>query len=372
LHFWKLDGTLAFKAMRVFGFAVAFFSSVFASEFQVGGYLENWKDYSGYEPFNVVYYAFLTLDNRPNADSPQEKQWSGSAIYETMTLAPVMDVITKTDPLWNNQYEWQRSKMQKVIDDVHVNGKRFVWAIGGWSDLTQTISDEQIPAFVDQVVALLNNSGDGVDLDWEHLSTGKDASTVQQQRAIVGKTVSALRQAFNSNGLSDKSISYTTRWNCFWRNEDAAQYNALTFDSDGECLDTFSHASPDDVDWVNLMMYDAAPGTAFKDVQFFGMDQYNAVLSAATKVLPKSKIVMGFEPGHQAVGGVWEGFDIDFNVIDHMKAEGFGGVMFWAINELDSTQNPATPASSKHVWQGNVGKNAQYIASNSIQVPTIV
>merc|ERR1712046_142649 len=120
------------------------------------------------------------------------------------------------------------------------------------------------------------------------------------------------------------------------------------------------------------MGYDAAPGTAFKDVEYFGMGQYNAVLSAAEKVLPKSKIVMGFEPGHQAVDGVWEGFDIDFKVIDHMKAGGYGGVMFWAINEGDSTQNPATPASSTHSWQGDVGKNAQYIAGSSLGTVLIV
>lgn len=357
--------------MRSFAIA-SVLSSAAASGFQVGGYLENWKEYTGYENFNVVYYAFLTLDNGPNPDTPNEKQWDGSAIYETMTLAPIMDVISQTDPLWDNSFEWQRSKMQTVIDDVHGNGKKFVWAIGGWSDLTKTIADDQIQTFVDQVVTLLKYAGDGIDFDWEHLSTGTDSATVQQQRAIVGKTVSALRQALNSNGLSDKTISYTTRWNCFWRSEDAAQYNALAFDSDGECLDTFSHTSTDDVDWVNLMMYDAAPGTAFKDAQYFGMEQYYAVLSAAEKVLPKSKIIMGFEPGHQAVGGVWEGFDIDFSLIDHMKAEGHGGVMFWATNEADSTQNSATPASSAHAWQGNVGTNSQYIAANILSADVIV
>jgi chitinase len=337
-----------------------------ASGFQVGGYLENWKGYSGYENFNTVYYAFLTLDNSPNADNPNQKQWDGKAIYETMTLAPVMDVIVKTDPLWDNQYEWQRSKMQAVIDDVHSKGHSFIWAIGGWSDLTRTLADEQIPAFVEQVVTLLKYGGDGIDLDWEHLSTDDDASVVQQQRAVVGKTISALRQALNSNGLSDKTISYTTRWNCFWRSDDAPQYKALKFASDGECLDTFAHASADDVSWVNLMMYDASPGSAFQDVQYFGKEQYDTVLAAAEKVLPKSKIVMGFEPGHQATDGIWEGFDIDFEVINKMKSAGHGGVMFWAINEADSTQNPGTPASSAHSWQGDVGKNSQYIASRTL------
>lgn len=343
-----------------------------AAQFQVGGYLENWKGYQGYDKFDTVYYAFLTLDSRPNPDMPQDKNWDGKAIYETMTLAPIMDVITKTDPLWNNQYEWQRAKMQKVIDDVRAANHRFIWAIGGWSDLTKTITDAQISEFVDQVVTLLKYEGDGVDFDWEHLSASSDASVKTQQRAIVGKTIKALRAAFNANGLSDKTISYTTRWNCFWTSDEAASYGALTFDSDGECLDTLAHASVEDISWVNLMMYDAGPGTAFKDVQYFGMDQYKAVLQAGEKVLPKSKIVMGFEPGNQAVAGIWEGFDIDFQVIDHMKANGHGGIMFWAINEAASNQNDGTPTSSTHQWQGNTGANSQYIADKAMSRSVMV
>lgn len=42
---------------------------------------------------------------------------------------------------------------------------------------------------------------------------------------------------------------------------------------------------------------------------------------------------MGFEPGGQAAGGKWEGFVIDEEVIDYVQANGYGGVMFWAINE---------------------------------------
>jgi len=237
-----------------------------------------------------------------------------------------------------------------------------MWAIGGWSDLQRTLTDAQIPAFTDKVVELLKYGGDGVDFDWEHLSTGATAALKTQQRAVLGKTIKALRSKLDSNGLQHKKISYTTRWNCFWTSADAPSYNALPFDSDGECLDTFQHASPSDVDWVNLMMYDAGPGTAFNGVQHFGMDEYTAVLDAGAKVLPKSKIVMGFEPGNQAVEGIWEGFDIDFQVTNKLKSNGNGGIMFWAANEAESSQNPGTPASSQHSWQGNTGKNSQYIA----------
>jgi len=359
-------------AMRVF--AVAALPGVlgaFASptpskkEFQIGGYLENWKTYDGYQPFNTVYYAFLTLDSHPNADSPRDVGWDGSALYETMTLAPVMDVMNKTDPAWENPYEWQRSKIAAVMNACKSKGQVFMWAVGGWSDLQRTISDAQIPALAEQIVGLLKLGGDGVDFDWEHLSTSADASVNTQQRAVLGKFISALRSKLNANGMSDKHISYTTRWNCFWSSADAQQYGALTFASDGECLDTFSHASPSDVSWVNLMMYDAGPGTAFKGKRYFDIATYQSVLQAGTKIIDKSKIVMGFEPGHQATDGIWEGFDIDFQVIDDMMQQGYGGVMFWAINEAATDQNAGTPNSSKHTWQGNTGANAQYIASNA-------
>jgi len=49
--------------------------------------------------------------------------------------------------------------------------------------------------------------------------------------------------------------------------------------------------------------------------------------------LDKSQIVMGFEPGYQAAAGVWEGMKVDEEVIDYIYDNGYGGVMFWAINQ---------------------------------------
>ena len=336
--------------------------------FQRGGYLENWKAAGAVPgPFNVVYYAFLTLVQRPNADNPPQAQWDGSAIYESMTLADVQEVMEVTDPAWENPHNWQRVKIQDAIDKCKAAGSLFMWAIGGWSDITKTISDAQIPLFVEKVVQLLRLGGDGVDFDWEHVSQYKhsDEALFRQQRAIIGKTISALRKGMDAAGMHDKHISYTTRWNCFWTSADAHNHaQAKTFDSDGECLDTFQNMeSMDQLSWINLMMYDAGPYSAFEGVQYFGPKQYQAVLDASAAAgVPKHKIVMGFEPGFQAVKGVWEGFDIDFAVINKMKSEGYGGAMWWAMNEDKATKNPATPTSSVHQWQGTTGANAHYIA----------
>merc|ERR1711963_691212 len=105
--------------------------------------------------------------------------------------------MTKTDPAWKNPNEWQRVKIQKLIDDCKSKGQTFMWSIGGWSDIQRTITDEQIPALTNQVVGLLQLGGDGADFDWEHLSTSADETTRKQQRAVLGKFLKALRKAFD-------------------------------------------------------------------------------------------------------------------------------------------------------------------------------
>ena len=180
------------------------------AESNIGGYWENWKGalhpdsssisdpayYSNdINNFNHVYYSFLTLDKQPNPDNPHNKQWDGKSIYESMTAADVISVMTKTDPSWKNDNEWQRVKIQALIDECHAKGKKFIWAIGGWSDLTETIGDDQVDSFVNYCVRVLKTSGDGIDFDWEHLSDNKDI--LSQQRHILGKIFPKLRKALD-------------------------------------------------------------------------------------------------------------------------------------------------------------------------------
>ena len=53
-----------------------------------------------------VFYSFLTLAKNPNPDAPPQTHWDGLAIYETMTLHNVIDVVTETDPAWENPHNW--------------------------------------------------------------------------------------------------------------------------------------------------------------------------------------------------------------------------------------------------------------------------
>ena len=55
--------------------------------------------------------------------------------------------------------------------------------------------------------------------------------------------------------------------------------------------------------------------------------------------VPASKINMGFEPGEQAAGGMWEGEAIDEATAQFVKAGGYGGCMIWAANP-SLTTNP--------------------------------
>jgi GH18 family chitinase len=221
-----------------------------------------------------------------------------------------------------------------LIKAVHNNNGKFIWAIGGWSDLTKTIKPEQIDTFVNKVVELLKLSGDGVDFDWEHLSQDEGIKT--QQLDTLAETLLKLRQALDKAGMQDKLIGYTTRFNAFMGN--ASDYGFSHFASDGEGLAINNWLKAHNsslnavVDWVNIMAYDVGPSD-MPNGQTWTMKVYNNVFNTFAQHIDKSKIVMGFEPGGQATGGVWEGMEVDKLVIDHIASMPYGGSMFWAINQ---------------------------------------
>lgn len=323
-----------------------------AEDFIIGGYWENWskatdaakEDDMGvptyyehdFANFNTIYYSFLTLAKNPNAQNPEKARWDGKYIYESMTADNIIDVLV---PKGNaNPLNWQGRKIYAMLEECKAKGKKFIWAIGGWSDLTLTVSDEQVPAFVEQCVELLKVAGDGIDFDWEHLSDNAEARS--QQRKVLGKIFPALRKALDDNGMSDKLIGYTTRFNAFWNDENRPS-GVSEFPSDGEGLDIAEElaeqgSSLDEiVDWVNIMLYDVPPKDLGSDSHTLAT--YKMVMDFFEKSVPKEKIVMGFEPGEQAAGGVWEGKAVDKEVLEYIKDNQYGGIMFWAVNHVDGT-----------------------------------
>ena len=346
-----------------------------AEQLIIGGYWENWlgplhpegtdpnvPEYyeNDFHNFNHVYYSFLTLAQTPNPSDPPNEQWTGQAIYESMSGADVLIVMTKTDPEWDNPYNWQRKKIVAMIEQCHTNNKKFIWAIGGWSDLKRTISDSQIQLLVTNCINLLKITGDGIDFDWEHLSEISEIKT--QQRQVLGKIFPALRTAMDENGMADKLIGYTTRFNTFWGGEDVAvPTNVTPFQSDGEGIDidtTLTNSGSSfvaGVDWANIMMYDVPPSSLGAPGNKFVLNNYIQVLNYFESYVPKNKIVMGFEPGGQNAGGNWEGMDVDREVIDYINSNNYGGIMFWAINQ------PASAGSSEIT-----GDNAQELAGYTV------
>ena len=80
------------------------------------------------------------------------------------------------------------------------------------------------------------------------------------------------------------------------------------------------------------MLYDVPP-SELGYPNGFSLDSYETVLESFENYIDKSKIVMGFEPGYQAAGGIWEGMEVDKQVCDHIEINNYGGVMFWAAND---------------------------------------
>lgn len=72
-----------------------------------------------------------------------------------------------------------------------------------------------------------------------------------------------------------------------------------------------SKSLSDVVDWINIMMYDTSPTDLDGKPTGLALEQYVAVLTHFAQSQHKDKIIMGFEPGFQAAGGVWEGFNVD-------------------------------------------------------------
>lgn len=365
----KLAATIALALIFVASLGVVEVQSK-----QINGYYENWadavtpgggtSDQPSYYVNDIancdhVLYAFLCLDHHPDPDYPHRKVWNGLAIYETMTAADVIVVMTPTDPAYLNPYDWQREKIVAMAQAVHNQGGKFIWSIGGWSDLTMTIAEVQIPVFVDKCIRLLKlqrgTLADGIDFDWEHLS--QDPVLKQQQRETLAKTLHALRKAMDEHGMQNKTIGYTTRFNAFW---DKAHGNKpagyADFASDGEGLTVektlkgMNSSLNDIVDWVHIMQYDVEP-QQLNCTDKCDLQTYITTFNAFEKYVDKKKIVMGFEPGPQAAGGVWEGETVDKQVIDYVEQQNLGGVMFWAMNEAGTSSST-----------GITGKNSQNLA----------
>jgi hypothetical protein len=335
-------------------------------------------------PHSVINYGFTFLTQNPN---PKQKSCENSK-----DKCPVWTA----DGLYAASFDKSGEKALAVTGDATVhdidnfpalvsisevcrlarqgpNGpKRCLVSLGGWSDWARigTIENAKLLAsMAANMVAL--TFADGIDLDFEHLSEYDALDKPGSEFVAYTTFVNALRAELNKittevwvanaqgryndlqsqqslgpyyptnmkymqelqkNGVPYLEISWTTRFNAFLNH--SAPFNYLEpsspvpppFLTDNEGLKIWPVAGKS-FDTVNVMAYD---GGSPKGPLVFNFEQ---ILKNFAAYGPQaSQVNMGFEPGEQNGGGVWEGYNRDVAVGKFIKAKGFGGAMLWPIN----------------------------------------
>lgn len=350
------------------------------------------------EPYSSMNYGFtfltenpspdqVTCDNAPNSSGSAAgpcPAWDGKGIYLAQSSKQGAVAITPTTSAVTPGIVaiMDAGRMAKM----HPSGpKRFKISLGGWSDFARigtTANGEAIGKLAAQLVGW--TFADGIDLDFEHLTpyatiSGDDefaaytamvkalrseldgpvksawVSTATSRAAELQKEFDALqpwqqgnaKNYYNTtiaylkevaqNGPPQFEVSWTTRFNAFL--PPGNRWNYLLPDSQ-PLNDTFATdyegekvwpALKDAFDTVNIMAYDAGPiGLNFTTI-LENFVTYGKV--------PKEKILIGFEPGEQAAGGIWEGRDADKEWASWAHSNGYAGAFVWAVNP-SSTTNP--------------------------------
>jgi endo-chitodextinase len=69
-----------------------------------------------------------------------------------------------------NPQSWMMVKNRALYREIKKQGKKLIYGLGGESDLKGFMSLEQVQDFADYVVYMLGIAGDGINLDFEHMS----------------------------------------------------------------------------------------------------------------------------------------------------------------------------------------------------------
>jgi GH18 family chitinase len=250
-------------------------------------------------------------------------------------------------------------------------GKKFNISFGGWSDCV-TLKDNDSNTTLAQLISntILYTFSDGVDLDFEHFTqlsplsypnspkllyrTDSDADI---QLQLFANLVYQIRTNLNSittdvwnntvsnydknlvNNKPDFTISFTCRYNSFITNDILEKTFGFTNNTSGEGLKImgFDNNFIDNIDYVNLMIYDEANITSKIPYKTFYQKIVDLTINAK---VPASKILCGVEPGKQAGAPVAPLEDSSIPDIGQIVLnQKLGGIFFWAINETNTIQN---------------------------------
>jgi len=336
--------------------------------------------------FNSINHGFAFLTENPNPDQVNCSAaascpiWDGRAIF--MARASMQGSEIVTDSTTVSSYTPGLVTIGEVcrLSRQHPDGpKRCLISFGGWSDWSRIGSPDngkRLAALLAKMVEL--TFADGIDFDFEHMEEytrlyGVDeyanyASMVaelsvqlvavsQNRVATANARIAQLQKEYDaleqwqkpnahyfptniqylreliSNPLSVLEMSYTTRFNAFI--DPSAPLNYLDpgspvpppFLTDNEGAKVFNNTAVH-FDTVNIMAYDACSSAGPLKLNF---EQILKNFETLGK-FPKSKLNIGFEPGEQACGAVWEGQERDEAAAKFVSREGYGGTMIWAIN----------------------------------------
>jgi len=343
-------------------------------------------------------FSFLTKNPDPDQDgctgfSPDKStppagpcpEWDGQNIY--LAKSSKQDAIAVNS---GTSIDKPTSSIVAITEAVrmgrmHPDGpKRVKIVLGGWSDYARIGSAENgVKAAKLYGKFVAHTFADGVDIDMEHLTpydrAGNEfdgfvafvtqlrqelddvaqnwASNAAAKKAAMQATYNAMEDwkktnvahyyetnfkyldEVAANPVPYLEISWTTRFNAFLPADNV--WNYLTPDSqipeknyetDNEGQRLWPRAGKY-IDTVNVMAYDAGGIGINMTTVLRNFVAYSGDPSIAAKVN------IGFEPGEQAAGGVWEGMEADKEYARYAYENGYGGAMIWAANP-NPTQAP--------------------------------
>lgn len=326
--------------------------------------------------YNTLSYAFSTLLKLPKPAQNDCKGascpvWDGKAIYrEKDASITASSTVENPSPTTISISEFCRLSRQ-----FPGGPKRCLVGLGGWSDwarLGSVDNAQKLAKLVGKLV--LHTFADGIDFDFEHLAeysekyspvevdayialvngvraeldaittstwseaakkriTSFNASKQQDFKKWHQTQIGYLQQVI-SNGPPKFELVYTTRFNAF-RNPKAPfdwekSNTNKTYITDDEGRKVWPQTS-NSFDTVNIMSYDQDAGLE--------LNFQNILKNFHSGGVPMEKINIGFEPGEQGGGGIWEGQAADLAAVDFVNSGKWGGAMIWGVNP-DSADQP--------------------------------
>jgi len=351
-------------------------------------------------PYSSINYGFAFLTTTPDPDqdgcgtTPPAGPcpvWDGQNIY--LAKAAMQGSIAVNDATTVEEASPSIVAIAEVVRmaNMHPNGpKRTKITLGGWSDFARMSTPENGVKAAKLMAKLVKFTfAAGVDIDMEHLSPftnefpGSDEfaalmafitqlrtsldevaadwkDTAKARQTAMNATYQAL-ESWKKTNVKDYyessirylgevqeqpvphlEISWCTRFNAFLPDTDRWNYLLpdsgqmdKNFDSDNEgkkIWPTIGHL----VDSIQVMAYDAGTPDG-KSLRF----NFSTILSnfRVQGNVSERKVNMGFEPGEQAAGGIWEGEEADEAATQDILNRNSGGAMVWAINP-NAKQHP--------------------------------